>query len=52
MEELIQTLPELSAKEVDVLEYNTRGQSQSTEWKSQRVGRTTASTSHQSNDYG
>ena len=45
-EELIQNLPELSAKEVEVLEHHTRGQSQSTDWKSQRVGRITASTSH------
>ena len=45
-EELIQNLPELSAKEVEVLEYHTRGQGQSTDWKSQRVGRITASTSH------
>ena len=34
-EELIQNLPELSAKEVEVLEYHTRGQGQSTDWKSQ-----------------
>ena len=45
-EELIQNLPELSAKEVEVLEHHTRAQGQSTDWKSQRVERITASTSH------
>ena len=45
-EELIQNLPELSAKEVEVLEYHIRGQGQSADWKCQRGGRITASTSH------
>lgn len=44
--ELIQNLPELSAKKVDILEYHTLEQGQSTDWKSQRVGRMTASTCH------
>ena len=42
-EELIQNLPELSTKKV---EYHTCGIGHSTDWKSQRVGRITASTSH------
>jgi len=39
-EEFIQNLPKLSGKEVEVLEYHTRGQGQSIDWrsKSQRVG--------------